>query len=51
MEYEALVPFRHFSENIINNSILFCKDYDEEMLIGDELSEIECDKYHYMDEK
>jgi hypothetical protein len=50
MEYEALVPFRHFSENIINNSILFCKDYDEEMLIEDELSEIECDKYHYMDD-
>ena len=50
MEYEALVPFRHFSENIINNSILFCKDYDEEMLIGDELSEIECDKHHYMDD-
>jgi len=50
MEYETFVPFRHFSEKLINNNNPFCKYYDEEILIGDELSEKECDKYHFMDE-
>lgn len=50
MEYEIFFPFRHFSEKLINNNNPFCKYYDEEMIIGDELSEKEFDKNYSMDD-
>jgi len=37
MEFEELNPFRHYSDKILANRISFCKYYDEELLIDDEL--------------
>ena len=50
MEFEELNPFRHYSDKILANRISFCKYYDEELLIDDELSENEFDKFNYMDD-
>ena len=50
MEFEELNPFRHYSDKILANRKSFCKYYDEELLIDDELSENEFDKFNYMDD-